>query len=167
MPSQSSLKQVKKARQQGRIDYFDAKTGLTKSPYFWGKRKSPKMYTLFYKGDSFVSILLLIDNEKFVNDITKKLFSFLGSTVAHSFSLLPQPGLGVEGVKTLIFPKIPNIFRASDIKDLPFLIASIQCVSDLKNVILDTDFLSKFPQNWIMLRLEKITQYGLFIPDYS
>ena len=47
------------------------------------------------------------------------------------------------------------------------------CVSDLKKdfvvlvVISDAELLSKFPQNWIMLRLEKITQYGSFIPDYS
>ena len=63
-----------------------------------------------------------------------------------------------------------------------FLIASMQCVSDLKKdfvvvvvvvalvlvpVILYAELLSKFPQNWIMLRLEKITQYGLFVPNYS
>ena len=34
-------------------------------------------------------------------------------------------------------------------------------------VVLDAELLSKFPQNWIKLKLEKITQYGLFIPDYS
>ena len=34
-------------------------------------------------------------------------------------------------------------------------------------VISDAEFLSKFPQNWIMLRPEKMTQYGSFIPDYS
>ena len=34
-------------------------------------------------------------------------------------------------------------------------------------VVLDAELLSKFPKNWIVLRLEKITQYGLFIPDYS
>ena len=57
------------------------------------------------------------------------------------------------------------------------MIASMKCVSDLKKdfvvvivvvvVILDAELVSKFPQNWIMLRLEKIAQYGLFIPDYS
>ena len=48
-------------------------------------------------------------------------------------------------------------------------------VSDLKKdfvivvvvVILDAELLSTFPQNWIMLGLEKITQYGSFISDYS
>ena len=55
-----------------------------------------------------------------------------------------------------------------------FLIASMQCASDLKKdfvvvvvFILDNELLSKFSQNWIMLRLEKITQYRFFIPDYS
>ena len=34
-------------------------------------------------------------------------------------------------------------------------------------VVLDAELLSKFSKNWIVLRLEKIMQYGLFIPDYS
>ena len=48
-----------------------------------------------------------------------------------------------------------------------FLIASMLCVSDLKkdfvvgvDVVLDAELLSTFPQNWIVLRLEKITQFG-------
>ena len=50
------------------------------------------------------------------------------------------------------------------------------CVSDLKKdfvvvvgvvVVLDAELLSKFPQNWIVLRLDKISQHGSFIPDYS
>ena len=59
----------------------------------------------------------------------------------------------------------------------PFLIASMWCVSDLKNdfvvvvvflllVVLGAKLLSKFPLNWkIVLRLENIMQYALFIPD--
>ena len=51
----------------------------------------------------------------------------------------------------------------------------MKCVSDLKKnfvvvgvvVVLDAEILSKFPQNWILLRIEKITQYGSFIPDCS
>ena len=46
-------------------------------------------------------------------------------------------------------------------------------MSDLKNdfvvvvvVVKDAKLLSKFPQNWIVLRLKNITQYGTFIPDY-
>ena len=48
--------------------------------------------------------------------------------------------------------------------------------SDLKNdfvvfvlvvVVLGAELLSKFPQNSLMLRLEKIMQHGLFIFDHS
>ena len=50
------------------------------------------------------------------------------------------------------------------------------CECDLKNDfvvglvvvgVLDAELLSKFPQYWIVLKLEKNTQYGSFIPDYS
>ena len=34
-------------------------------------------------------------------------------------------------------------------------------------VIWDAKLLSKFPQNWIVLRLKKNTHYGSFFPDYS
>ena len=48
-----------------------------------------------------------------------------------------------------------------------FFIASVYCVSDLKNdfvivvvvVVLGSELFSKFPQNW------KIMQHGSFIPD--
>ena len=53
-----------------------------------------------------------------------------------------------------------------------FFIASIQCVSDFKKdfvvvIVLDAELLSNISQNWIVIRLEKIAQYGSFIPDYS
>ena len=52
-----------------------------------------------------------------------------------------------------------------------FLIVSMQCVSNLEKDfvvvvvvlvvdILDAELLPKFPQNWILLRLEKNIQYG-------
>ena len=44
-------------------------------------------------------------------------------------------------------------------------------VADLKKdfvvVVLDAELITKFPQNWIVLRHEKNKQYGSFIPDYS
>ena len=72
-------------------------------------------------------------------------------------------------------------FQGHYLKEL-FLNASKYCGSVLKNdfvvvvvlflvvlvvVILDAELLSKLPQNWIMLRLEKVTKYGSFLPDHS
>ena len=71
----------------------------------------------------------------------------------------------------VLFCNNNNFWKMCIEKD--FLIASMQCVNDLKKdfvvvvVVLDAKLLSKFPQNWIMFRLEKIMQYGSFIPDYS
>ena len=49
-----------------------------------------------------------------------------------------------------------------------------ECVSDLKKyfvvvvvIISDAELLSKLPQNWIMLRLEKVTKYVSFLPGHS
>ena len=67
--------------------------------------------------------------------------------------------------------QVPSSNQKARFRD--FFIASMQCVSDLKKefvvvlVILDAELLSKFPQNWIVSRLVKITQYRSFIPDYS